>query len=293
MVETELPVVAAGTEREVDADHADFLGAGEQPRIDACIAADRNGLRLGEIVGLVGAQIADQVRRVARLQLGVGVGQQRRGPVFVGDAEPRVGGVEGDRLGIVDLLVAVFLQAIAAEITDQAFMQDVIAGDLRRAVARDQRERIERHRRVADIADVVLDGEEIALVDRDGAAEGEAFAIVVFQHGRRGRRQRAAAFLLPLGVAVGHARGRAGGGHPAEFGVIGRGGAGRRIQHDRRRGRVDGVAELDQREIVDAPSLQRDAADQARGLDLDALRFGQRLIAADDGRGRRSGRGGR
>ena len=173
-------------------------------------------------------------------------------------------------------------------------MQDVIAGDLRRAVARDQRERIERHRRVADIADVVLDGEEIALVDRDGAAEGEALAIVVFQHDRRGRRQRAAAFLLPLRVAVGHAHGRAGGGHPAELGVIGRGGAGRRIQHDRGRSRIDGVAELDQREIVDARALQRDAADQARGLDLDALRFRQRLIAADDGRIGSSGRcGGR
>ena len=175
-------------------------------------------------------------------------------------------------------------------------MQDVIAGDLRRAVTRDQRERIQRHRRVADIGDVVLDGEEIALVDRDGTAEGEAFAIVVFEHHRRGRRQRADAFLLPLRVAVGHAHGRAGGGHPAELGVIGRGGAGGRIQHDRGRGRIDGVAELDQREVVDARALQRDAADQARGLDLDALRLRKRLIAADDrrigSRGRRCGRGG-
>ena len=86
-----------------------------------------------------------------------------------------------DLLGVVDLLVGIFLQALVAEIADQAFVQDVVAGDLGRAVARDQRERIQRHRRVADIGDFILDGEEIALVDRDGALEGEAFAIVVFQ----------------------------------------------------------------------------------------------------------------
>ena len=190
MVEAELLVVAAeAPDREVDADDARFLGAGEQPRADAAGAADRDRLRVQQVVGLVGAHVADQVRREARLQLRAGVGQQRRGPVFVGDAEPAIGDLEVDGLVLVDLLVGVFLQALVAEIADQAFMQDVIAGDLRRAVARDQRERIERDRRVADIADVVLDGEEIALVDRDGAAEGEALAIVIFQHHRRRRRQ--------------------------------------------------------------------------------------------------------
>ena len=101
-------------------------------------------------------------------------------------------------------------------------MQDVVAGDLGRAVARDQRERIERDRRVADIADVILDGEEIAVVDRDGAAEGEAVAIVVFQRHRAVRRQAARAFLLPQRVLVGHPYRRARGRDPAEFRVIGR-----------------------------------------------------------------------
>ena len=123
---------------------------------------------------------------IARLQLRVGVRQQRRGPVFVGDAEPAVGDLEADRLGVVDLLVGIFLQALVAEIADQAFVQDVVAGDLRGAVPRDQRERIKRDRRVADIGDVVLDGEEIAVVDRNGAAEGETVAIVIFQR-HRGR----------------------------------------------------------------------------------------------------------
>ncbi len=142
-----------------------------------------------QIIGLVGPHRAVEVGREPRLQLRVGVRQQRRGPVFVGDAEPAVGDLEADRLGVVDLLVAVFLQALVAEIADQAFMQDVVAGDLRGAVPRDQRERIERNRRGAGIGDFVLDREQVAVVDRDGAVEGQALAIVVFQRHRRGRRQ--------------------------------------------------------------------------------------------------------
>ena len=47
MVEPELLVVAAETaDREIDADDAGFLGAGEQPRIGAAGAADRDGLRV-------------------------------------------------------------------------------------------------------------------------------------------------------------------------------------------------------------------------------------------------------
>ena len=271
MVEPELLVVAAEAgEREIDADDAGFLGAGEQPRIGAAGAADRDRLRLLQIIGLVGSDRVDEVGREARLQLCGGVRQQRRRPVFVGDAEPAIGDVEADRLGVVDLLVAVFLQALIAEIADQAFMQDVIAGDLRRAVARDQRERIERDRRGADIGDVILDGEEIAVVDRNGAAEGEAVAIVVFQRHRIARRQRAGAFLLPHRVLVGDPRGRAARRDPAELGVIGACRVRRRKQHDRGRFRIDRFAKLHQRQIVDAGALQRDAAGKARGFDLDA-----------------------
>ena len=57
-------------------------------------------------------------------------------------------------------------------------------------------------------------------------------------------------------------------------------------QHNRGRGRIDGFAELHQRQIVDAPTLQRDAAGNARGIDLDPRRCGNRGIAADDGRDR-------
>src|SRR5258705_7130510 len=55
-------------------------------------------------------------RSESRLQLRVGIRQQRRRPVFIGDAEPAIGDLEADRLGVVDLLVAVLLQALIAEI---------------------------------------------------------------------------------------------------------------------------------------------------------------------------------
>ena len=54
MVQLELLVVAAvAGQREIDADDAGFLGAREQPRIGAAGAADRNGLRILQVVGLI------------------------------------------------------------------------------------------------------------------------------------------------------------------------------------------------------------------------------------------------
>src|SRR5581483_8587319 len=83
---------------------------------------------------------------------GVGRGQQRRRPVLVGDAEPDIGVVEfealdagGIGLEVLHLLVGVFLQAVIAEVADEALVQDVVAGGLRRAVAGNQRIGIERH----------------------------------------------------------------------------------------------------------------------------------------------------
>src|SRR4029079_5693734 len=273
-------------QREIDTDDAGFLGSRKQPRIGAAGAADRNGLRIQQIVGLVVALGADRIGGAGGLTLGGGVGQHSRRALFARDAEPAIGDVEGDGFGFVDFLVAVLLQALLSEIADKAFMQDVVARDLRRAVARDQCERIERDRRGADIADVVPDGEEIAVVDRNGAAEGEALAIVVFQSPRIAWRQTAGAFLLPHRVLVGDARGRTRRRYPAEFRVIGVRGIRRRVQHDRWRLRIDGIAEFLQRQVVDARALQRDAAGKPRRLDLDAGRARNRGVAADDGLGR-------
>ena len=94
MVQIELLVVAAvAGEREIDADDAGFLGACKQSRIGAAGAADRNGLRVLQIVGLItnlGAGFGEE----AGLEAGRRVGQQRRGPIFVGDAEPAVRHIE-------------------------------------------------------------------------------------------------------------------------------------------------------------------------------------------------------
>ncbi len=165
-------------------------------------------------------------------------------------------------------------------------MQDVVAGDLRRVVARDQRERIQRDRRGADIADVILDGEEIAVVDRDGAAEGQAFAIVVFQRSpgcsatvRRNLpaatscsgRECARSNPLPEPSRTRRNRGL-------------RCSTASTARSPARSGSTVS-RNLHQRQIVDAGALQRDAADQARRVDLDARGGGNRGVAADDGGG--------
>ncbi len=84
------------------------------------------------------------------------------------------------------------------------------------------------------------------------------------------RRQRAAALLLPHRVLVGKADGRTGGRDPAEFGIIGL------AVSDGEYSTIGGESGstvsrncTSARSSMRAP-LQRDAADDARGLDLDA-----------------------
>ena len=219
-----------------------------------------------------------------RLQLGVGRRQQRRRPIFVGDAEPAIGDVEIDafdarRIGleIFHFLVGVFLQAI--EIADQAFMQDVVAGRLRRAVARNQSVGIERHGVRALVRHLVLYGEQIFVVDRNGAAELQSVAAVIAQRDGMPDGERARAFLLPDGVARRQFHVAAGGAGPAELRIERVRAAGRRQQHDRRRLGIDRLAELAERNVVDARALERDRSLQAFGRDRDALRSLERIVA--------------
>ena len=184
----------------------------------------------------------------------------------------RIGGVEGDHLLFLDLLVGDFLQALVAEFADQAFVQNVVAERLRRAVARDQRVGKQRDRLVGLVRHLVLDGEQILVVDRDGAAEFEALAVVIGERHRMADGERAGAALRPQRVGRRHLQVGAGGIGPAEFGVERIRAAGRRQQHDRRRFRIDGLAEFDQSEVVDAAAFERDRALQAVGLDRHARR---------------------
>ncbi len=241
-----------------------------------------------QIIGLIGVQAAAFGRGEAGADFGVGVGQQCRRPVFVGDAEPDIGGVPALGLLVVDLFVGLGLQALIAHHADQALVQNVIALHLRRAVARDQRIGKQRDRVAAFVRHLVLEREQITVVDRDGAAEGQARAVVIGQRHRMVDAERARAFLLPHRVRSRHRGGGAGGGHPAELGIVCVRRARRREQHDGRRVGIDGLAILLERQIVDASALEVDAAVQARRGDGDPRRSGNHRLARC-GRGRRRG----
>ena len=158
-------------------------------------------------------------------------------------------------------------------------MQNVVAERLRRAVARDQRIGKQRDRAAALVLDFVLDGEQIMVVDRDGAAEDQSLAVVVAQRNRMIDGQRAAAFLLPDRIRTRHFLRRAGGRHPAELRVIGVRRARRREQHDRRRAGIDGFAVLLERKIVDARAFEVDAAAKPRRVDRNMRRCRDHRLA--------------
>ena len=132
------------------------------------------------------------------------------------------------------------------------------------------------------VGDLVLDGEQVFVVDRDGAGEDEAFAIVP---GQRDGRVDAKCSALRAGALLGPDRfgGRhfgLGGGvaDPAELGIKRLRRAGRRQQDDRRRAGVDRFAEFQEPQVVDAAAFERDRAGQARRLDID-VRAVERLVA--------------
>src|SRR5215472_16749986 len=151
-------------------------------------------------------------------------------------------------------------------------MQNVITLHLRGAVPRNQRIGKQRHRAAAVVGDVVFDGEQIMLVNGDGAPEDEALAVVVSQRHRPAHTERARSFLLPHRVGTGYGGIAAGRGHPAEFGIKGVRRARRREQHDRRRVRIGFFAILRERQIVDAAAFEIDAAAKPRRLDRNARR---------------------
>ena len=215
-----------------------------------------------------------------RLDLGAGVGQQGRRPVFVGDAHPGIGHLEGDVLLVVDRLVGELLQSLIAHHADQAFVQDVVALGLRRPYARDARIGIEGDRRAGAVRHLVAQGEEILVVDRDGAAELEALAIVIDERDGMARGQRCRSLLPPHGLRTRRIDVGAGGADPAELGIERMRAAGRRQQHDRRRIGIDRFAIPGERNVIDAPALEVDRPLDLRRLDLDAGARGKRDFAA-------------
>ena len=206
-----------------------------------------------------------------------------------------VGDLEADRLGVVDLLVGIFLQAALAEIPRRSGLR---AGCNSRKPWRApwrcvSANRWKRDRRVADIADdFVLDGEEwLARRSKCVRRKVRSVAIVIFRASPGHRRRRAASFLPAATPAYSGQESftvEAGRGHPAEFGVEWSCGLpeGASTGTIGGRGGVDGFAEL-------APATGRRCAppfsddrctDQARGVDLDPRRRGDGGFAVDDGR---------
>ena len=157
MIEVERLVVATGAgERKVHADHRHFLGAREQPGIGEAARARPHRHRIEQIIGLIGRLAAGFAGREPRMDLRIGVGQQRRRPVLVGEAEPGVGDIPVQLLFVGDFLVGLFLLALAAHHADQAFVQDVIAQRLGGAVTGNQRIRKQRDRAAAPVLHLSL-----------------------------------------------------------------------------------------------------------------------------------------
>ena len=197
LVELERRVVAAvDADREIDADDRDFLGAGEQPRVGGagrarrmvCGCRDNRSDRFSAPLTSAAEKRAFTLASV----LGSSAAAQY---LSVKPSQALVASQLSDFL-IPHLLVGFGLLALVAHHADQAFVQDVIAEHRRRAVARDQRIGKQRHRRAAFVGDLVLEREQIMVVDRDGAGEDEALAVVVGQRHRMIDAERARAFLL-------------------------------------------------------------------------------------------------
>ena len=124
----------------------------------------------------------------SRIEVRFRIGQQGRGPILVGNAEPPVGILEVGSF-FLDRFVALLLHR-AVEHADEAFVQDVVAERLWRAVARDQPIGIERDRRGAFVVDAVLEGEQVLVVDPNGAMELEPLAVVIDKRDRMADLQR-------------------------------------------------------------------------------------------------------
>ena len=165
-------------------------------------------------------------------------------------------------------------------------MQHRISGDVRLAVAQDEREGLHRRRRAAGIDDRIGDREHVLVVDRDDALEGEARAVVP------GQRHR---LIGGQGLAVGGPDGVEIGGlgaaraDEARLGPVGVRRSGRREEPDVRALRVDGLAIVLEDDVVDLAALEIDRAADARRVDGHAR--GRRQGLAD--RPRRRSRPGR
>src|SRR5262249_38003067 len=122
-------VVAAGSERKINADNRDLLNTGKEARFSGTAPADRNGLSVEQVFRLILYWRSVDLLE-SRVQMRVGIGQERGRPMHVCEAEPRIGGAVGNGLLPPHFGVGCLLQAFFAKHPDRSFMQDVEPEDL-------------------------------------------------------------------------------------------------------------------------------------------------------------------
>ncbi len=261
--------------------------------------ARRDGLLLAEEIGLVVDRLNRPACGEARLDRRGLRWNDRRAPIFVGEAKPPAIALEGIDLAgrLLDVRVCDFLHAAVPDHADKALVQHGIAADSRSAMAQDERVGLHGRRRGAGVRDRVHDREHVFVVDRDDPLERETRAIVPGQRHRLRWGQR-----LPIGrphrvEARSFCPCRA---YKPGLGPIGVRRAGRREQSDIRALGVDGLVIILENDIVDLAALKIDRAADARRIDDNTGAGRQDLTDSPGGlpyrrpgrrrRGRRAGR---
>ena len=211
------------------------------------------------------------------------IGNQRRQPVFVGEAEPTAGRVEFDRRGAFEVGVFVGVLQRAVEDADRSDMQEIGRRHRHLALARDQGIGEQRHCRARGVRHGLRHREHIVAVDAEAAGEGEARAIVPGEIDRMIGRELAAR-AGPERIGSGNFDASVAAGDPTELDRIGLRGALGREQHDLGAVRIGGLAVADERQIVELAAYQIDRAGEARRVDFDARSLLQHGLAR---RGRR------
>ena len=253
----------------IAAQNVHHLGAGEQAVGDLGVGAGRDGARRKAVIGLIGLDVAGHGGAQIGAVIGFALGRDdRRHPIFVGDAHPAAGGGEGLGRRACILEVAIFGVHLAAiGDTDKTLMQHPGGRAPWARLRAPHRQRDKASRPAGIVGDAVGDAEHVFVVDGDDAGEERAMAIVPGQCHRMAGRQRARALLLPDALVVGHGCCA----DPAEFGVIRIVGALGREQHDLRALGVGGLAIFLQAQIVELGALELDRAVQHRGVNRHAL----------------------
>ncbi len=207
---------------------------------------------------------------------GLLVGDQRRQPIFVGEAQPATGRLEALRgRTLVEILVIHVIIGSAVEHAHRADMDGPgvrIIGDAR---AVDVTIGLHPHHACAAVRDLLLRGDHVILIDRQADFESLARTIVPPQGHRAGRRQ-----LLGIGGPDGvRVRGLKSLALPSEPGKKGVLRARRAIEPYRRRIFRNRFAIGGQHDIVDTRALQIDGAGQLRCADRDTGAILQNLRA--------------